>query len=716
MTTIYNRQYGLQADSLGFLVSQNRLERATRDMGQDIKKMVNLLQKMRTDREDNPPPHHLSGLALVVAQAKQKQTVDVEDVLARLDFAVRPTVDMDSLIAREPSPFPTRPTVDISTHEDFIRLIRSQVPTAHPTNSPPIPTPTPDVKRAADDLPNSQGSGIQSPVPTADTPPRPAVRGSASPTPPHQVDRAKTAVTGGIKHGVASPRGVDPTIDAFNELGTLFSPVAKAAGFMFKPVGAMWRNRKKKEPLSDEENRHNRRQINMLSAIANALGRNAGRAGRAGDLPRGLPNLVLPAVAAASAFAIEKINEWNEKNDNPIGELTAQVAALLGNEEAKAAVQANKDQPKTLISDSPANQSWDERWLVMRASFGSEEARQELRTRYPKNNAGYYGMPMGSKEAALKKLEGAGAKTNYSKSPKGKLSPDKAAKIKEVAQRIGVDPNDLASIISFETVGTFKPSIKNPTSSATGLIQFMGEGATKKGKFNDGKYYGMSRDQFGALSFDEQMGYVEKYYKERGFDGKTQRSLADAYTAVSGFGYKAGSPAYELNSKWDTNGNKVIEKGEAVLAPEFQAHVKKWIPDDVASSPNPPKSTDKPAPTPVMQSNPNAKAGASGGVLGDAVKAMQATGAMMAVPPLPTVVSQARVASVSAIPPAPQVKMPTRVPPPPAPKPAPERLGSKSSQQQPQVISMGDGISQNVSDRDIAHAVTGGIGMRSWNR
>lgn len=117
-----------------------------------------------------------------------------------------------------------------------------------------------------------------------------------------------------------------------------------------------------------------------------------------------------------------------------------------------------------------------------------------------------------------------------------------------------------------------------------------------------------------------------------------------------------------------------------------------------------------------MQSNPNAKAGASGGVLGDAVKAMQATGAMMAVPPLPTVVSQARVASVSAIPPAPQVKMPTRVPPPPAPKPAPERLGSKSSQQQPQVISMGDGISQNVSDRDIAHAVTGGIGMRSWNR
>ena len=159
----------------------------------------------------------------------------------------------------------------------------------------------------------------------------------------------------------------------------------------------------------------------------------------------------------------------------------------------------------------------------------------------------------------------------------GSLSVDKQKSISRVANNIGVAPNDLASIISFETAGTFSTKSKNPGSSATGLIQFMGKGATKRGGYNDGSYYGMSRDQFGALSFDEQMKYVEKYYKDRGFDGTKKRSLADAYTAVSGYRYKAGSKAYELNRAWDTDGNGVIDKGEAVRAPQFQAHRKKWI-------------------------------------------------------------------------------------------------------------------------------------------
>lgn len=159
----------------------------------------------------------------------------------------------------------------------------------------------------------------------------------------------------------------------------------------------------------------------------------------------------------------------------------------------------------------------------------------------------------------------------------GKLSADKQKTISRVAKNIGLEPDDLASIISFETGGTFSTKSKNPGSSATGLIQFMGKGATKRGGYNDGSYYGMSRNQFSSLSFDEQMKYVEKYYKDRGFDGTKKRSLADAYTAVSGYGYKRGSEAYELNRAWDTDGNGIIDKGEAVRAPQFQAHRKKWI-------------------------------------------------------------------------------------------------------------------------------------------
>ena len=152
-----------------------------------------------------------------------------------------------------------------------------------------------------------------------------------------------------------------------------------------------------------------------------------------------------------------------------------------------------------------------------------------------------------------------------------KLGKDKLESIARVAKNIGVSPNDLAAVISFETGGSFSPSAKNPLSSATGLIQFMsGSGGTK------GAYYGMSRNQFASLSFDEQMNYVEKYFKERGFKAGQNRSVADAYTAVTGYGYRKGSSAYNLNKVWDSNKDGYIDKGEMVQNPSFRAHQKDY--------------------------------------------------------------------------------------------------------------------------------------------
>lgn len=151
------------------------------------------------------------------------------------------------------------------------------------------------------------------------------------------------------------------------------------------------------------------------------------------------------------------------------------------------------------------------------------------------------------------------------------FTKEKAESIARVAKNIGVDPNDLAAVISFETGGTFNPNIRNPNSSATGLIQFMAGSGGKKGL-----YYGMTRDQFGRLSFDEQMKYVERYFKERGFDGKRKRDVADTYTAVAGYGYRKGSKAYELNKVWDSNGDEYIDKGEMVLNKKFKAHQRQY--------------------------------------------------------------------------------------------------------------------------------------------
>lgn len=156
------------------------------------------------------------------------------------------------------------------------------------------------------------------------------------------------------------------------------------------------------------------------------------------------------------------------------------------------------------------------------------------------------------------------------------FTPEKAASIARVAKNIGVNPNDLAAVISFETAGTFDPSIKNKSSSATGLIQFMkGSGGTK------GKYYGMSRDKFASLSFDEQMKYVEKYFMDRSnrfrAGNESNNTVGDVYGAVTGYGYKRGSDAYNLNKVWDSNKNGIIEKGEMVLNPKFRAHQRNYF-------------------------------------------------------------------------------------------------------------------------------------------
>jgi hypothetical protein len=47
----------------------------------------------------------------------------------------------------------------------------------------------------------------------------------------------------------------------------------------------------------------------------------------------------------------------------------------------------------------------------------------------------------------------------------------RAAKIAEVALAIGTRPEWLDALINFETAGTYSPTIKNPRSTARGLIQ-----------------------------------------------------------------------------------------------------------------------------------------------------------------------------------------------------------------------------------------------------
>ena len=87
------------------------------------------------------------------------------------------------------------------------------------------------------------------------------------------------------------------------------------------------------------------------------------------------------------------------------------------------------------------------------------------------------------------------------------------------AGRLGTSPVDLGTVISYETGGTFSPSIRGGAGNRhIGLIQFGGP---------EQRQYGASQDQ----SFGEQLGAVERYLTDRGF--KPGMGLLDLYSTIN---------------------------------------------------------------------------------------------------------------------------------------------------------------------------------------
>jgi hypothetical protein len=152
----------------------------------------------------------------------------------------------------------------------------------------------------------------------------------------------------------ADTHGIDPTVDALHELGTVLSPVKRMAGLVFKPLTGLAKMRKRSEPLPKEQVEHNKKELRLLNEIADQSGehsssglgklfgktplgrlfglgkeRRGGRRGRLGRLGklgrllkvgRGIP--LLGAALTALSFA-----DWNEQTTAEKG---GTVGALAG--------------------------------------------------------------------------------------------------------------------------------------------------------------------------------------------------------------------------------------------------------------------------------------------------------------------------------------------------------------------------------------------------
>ncbi len=119
-----------------------------------------------------------------------------------------------------------------------------------------------------------------------------------------------------------------------------------------------------------------------------------------------------------------------------------------------------------------------------------------------------------------------------------KTTPNFRGKLVQIANRLGTNVDWLAAIISFETKGTFSPSIPNPISGCIGLIQFC----------DPVRSVGKTRAELAAMTAEQQLDYVEIYFKRQGGLGS---SLCTLYAAVFAPNCKGQSPDFVAYSRDD---------------------------------------------------------------------------------------------------------------------------------------------------------------------
>ncbi|HEY2452095.1 MAG TPA: hypothetical protein VGI71_05675 [Scandinavium sp.] len=156
------------------------------------------------------------------------------------------------------------------------------------------------------------------------------------------------------------------------------------------------------------------------------------------------------------------------------------------------------------------------------------------------------------------------------------------AKLLEVSNDLGIDPNYIMACIALETGKTFRTDIKNPKSSATGLIQFMKATAEE---------LGTSTPQLRRMDHVQQMEYVKKYFQmqSRNVNVPTEEwSLEDVYYSIfspktiklkpNDIVYQKGDGGtYENNLYHDINKDGKITKSE--IAENIRVNYKLGIPE-----------------------------------------------------------------------------------------------------------------------------------------
>jgi hypothetical protein len=130
------------------------------------------------------------------------------------------------------------------------------------------------------------------------------------------------------------------------------------------------------------------------------------------------------------------------------------------------------------------------------------------------------------------------------------------SELNRVSNKFQIKVDDLLAVMAIETAGTFRPDIKNPNSTAVGLLQFTEDTA---------KRMGTSTSALAMMTRAGQMKYVEKYFEM--WNLPKGANAAEIYSTVFLPGRskdfvltKQGENFYELNRGLDINKDGQIDK------------------------------------------------------------------------------------------------------------------------------------------------------------
>lgn len=227
----------------------------------------------------------------------------------------------------------------------------------------------------------------------------------------------------------------------------------------------------------------------------------------------------------------------------------------------------------------------------------------ETREALPLELFGTWRNPVTGTTWHLERWGGSAAAWAYNaRSGNANFTEEVAQEVLWAANELGVNPNDLAACLAFESAGSFSPSQENNAGgAAVGLIQFLppsleqmrrylaaanGTSFSAKKVVKEVQQYGweaskLNRAALIAMSVHEQMRYVVLHFKAHRLEpGSNLTALYQKIIAPfsdENAMYSAGSRAYADNRGLDANRDGIITAQEAASVIETNGHVRDYF-------------------------------------------------------------------------------------------------------------------------------------------